>query len=1281
MKKLLFLLLLLPFLGFGQSTKISDMTAATTLSGTELVPIVQTTNKKATASLFFDELGNARYPLLLGSYSNPSWITSLAWSKISGTPTTIAGYGITDFNSLGDARWPLLSGSYTNPSWIVSLPWSKVTATPTTLSGYGITDGIYTAGSGLTLTGNSFSLGGNMGIANTLLYDSVGYSFAYRNWEPSSATGTLTFEMLNDGGNIMRQYMDVGTFRIESNLLGNSFRIDDGVEEVKIGVAGNPDGTPGKGFHYDGFSDYTWLGNGSRNLRFTGSTTILNIGSDASQDIYKRGSGGTIERIPVGSEGDVLTVSGGVVGWSPGLTLSDGSGTTANGSSVDLGGLLSSDANVLSDGTLSVNLGSVTEKLNNFKVFTDNQLQLSVSNGIDSTLFVMSPDNFSWTSTYNHSLASSPAGLAVLVGGDATGDILYNDAGYLDNLAIGSSGAFMRAQSGLPTWSSLTIPNTISANSILVANSANTLVELTPTASQSIRRNSGNTAWEAYTPAAGGATSLDGLSDVIITSASVNKVLQHNGTDWVDQYMVFPVSVPTITANNYTLVASDHGKTLHINNGATAVTLTIPTSLATNFQCSIINKGTNTVTLTPSGTTLESEGTTIVTQHTGATVYHHGSNVWTALGSLGTPLVGFTDELVQDAVGGMVDASLTYIDGTPLLQRAALTGAITATAGSNATSLGSFTVGALSTAISDADISGTNTGDQSISVTGTTTATIDLSGDASDATITGAGISAVSVSGNSITVTSTEVDGSISNEGSLTVGAGTGTTSIINSNTSGSTGVTITAGTGIGIAEAGNVITLTNSGIITEVDGSVSNELQTITNSSDATSHTVTLSNSGGTVQFIEGSNITLTTGGTGSAGTLTIASTGGGVSDGDKGDITVSGSGATWNIDAATIGLTELSATGTPSSSTYLRGDNTWASVSGSGDVSKVGTPVDNQVGVWTGDGTIEGDADFTYDGATLTLAASTAVWPLRINATGSAATARFDVSGSAGSGLIIVGANSTNFNVLNNMTLARKMVGASASGVFQDEVTVGTTATAAAGLGYSNSIYLEDAGGSDNLAVQHEDTWETVGTMAKHTLKLKNSAGVPVQMMTVVDSELKTHRGANTGIVSSEHFIMQNADYTLTAATGDQKIFNATTNGRLTLDAGTYFFDAILYLTTMSATSGNAYFDILGGGTATVSKTLYHGVGLDNTTPTNATTQTGSFTVTAQSVNAIVSAGTGTGMGVHISGMFRVSVAGTIIPSIGLLTANAAVVKDGTYFTCRRVGTSSVTNVGQWD
>jgi hypothetical protein len=42
----------------------------------------------------------------------------------------------TDYSSF----YPLMSGSYANPSWITSLPWSKITSTPTTVSDYGITD-------------------------------------------------------------------------------------------------------------------------------------------------------------------------------------------------------------------------------------------------------------------------------------------------------------------------------------------------------------------------------------------------------------------------------------------------------------------------------------------------------------------------------------------------------------------------------------------------------------------------------------------------------------------------------------------------------------------------------------------------------------------------------------------------------------------------------------------------------------------------------------------------------------------------------------------------------------------------------------------------------------------------------------------------------------------------------------------------------------------------------------------------------------------------------------
>lgn len=52
----------------------------------------------------------------------------------------------------------------------------------------------------------------------------------------------------------------------------------------------------------------------------------------------------------------------------------------------------------------------------------------------------------------------------------------------------------------------------------------------------------------------------------------------------------------------------------------------------------------------------------------------------------------YTDEMAQDAVGAMVGASLVYVDGTPLLARAALTGDVTAAQDSNATTLANTAV-------------------------------------------------------------------------------------------------------------------------------------------------------------------------------------------------------------------------------------------------------------------------------------------------------------------------------------------------------------------------------------------------------------------------------------------------------------------------------------------------------------------------------------------------------------------------------------------------------------
>lgn len=75
-----------------------------------------------------------------GSYANPAWITSLAYSKLTGAPAT----NVLSFNTRTGAVVPAAGDytaaqvtnavdatqSYTNPSWLVSIPYSKITGVP-----------------------------------------------------------------------------------------------------------------------------------------------------------------------------------------------------------------------------------------------------------------------------------------------------------------------------------------------------------------------------------------------------------------------------------------------------------------------------------------------------------------------------------------------------------------------------------------------------------------------------------------------------------------------------------------------------------------------------------------------------------------------------------------------------------------------------------------------------------------------------------------------------------------------------------------------------------------------------------------------------------------------------------------------------------------------------------------------------------------------------------------------------------------------------------------------
>jgi len=175
-------------------------------------------------------------------------------------------------------------------------------------------------------------------------------------------------------------------------------------------------------------------------------------------------------------------------------------------------------------------------------------------------------------------------------------------------------------------------------------------------------------------------------------------------------------------------------------------------------------------------------------------------------------------------------------------------------------------------------------------------------------------------------------------------------------------------------------------------------------------------------------------------------------------------------------------------------------------------------------------------------------------------------------------------------------------------------------------------------------------------------------------------TTDAGNRGVIPVRHFIRCNATRTLPNDTNENAIFNSPTNGRITLETGTYLFELLAGITAMSATSGNALLDILGAGTATINDWLYAVVGKDGTL-VSVNAVLGVMPVIQSTPASMFTAGTGAEMWFHAKGTFTVTAAGTLIPSIDQVTAAAAVVAIGSYFMCERIGDAAVVSVGQWD
>jgi hypothetical protein len=174
-------------------------------------------------------------------------------------------------------------------------------------------------------------------------------------------------------------------------------------------------------------------------------------------------------------------------------------------------------------------------------------------------------------------------------------------------------------------------------------------------------------------------------------------------------------------------------------------------------------------------------------------------------------------------------------------------------------------------------------------------------------------------------------------------------------------------------------------------------------------------------------------------------------------------------------------------------------------------------------------------------------------------------------------------------------------------------------------------------------------------------------------------THNDSSRGVMYAEQFIsIPTTAYTLTSQTAAQKLFNTTTNGAVTVKAGTtYYFECFYSLSSMSGTSGTFGFAL--GGTATFTSLNWTSQAIKATTGTTAGTLQTTFNTTAANTT-IVTASTQTGGSARITGTLRVNASGTIIPSVSLSVAAAAIVGVNSYFRIIPIGTNTVTSVGNW-
>ena len=416
-----------------------------------------------------------------GSYSNPSWITALGWSKVSGTPTTVSGYGITDAVATG--------GSYSNPSWLTSLGWSKITSTPTTLSGYGITDA-------QPLDADLTAIAGLAGTSGLLKKTAADTWTLDTNTYLTTSSASSTYLPLT-GGTISSNLTITGNLTVNgSTTTVNSTTLAVTDKNIEIANVASPTNitADGAGITVKGTTDKTfnWV---AANTAFTSSENV----DIASGKTYKIAGTDVLTGSALGSgiTSSSLTSVGTITSgtWN-GTTIAVASGgtgaTTASGARTNLGVVIGTDVQAYNATLAAVAAGTYTGStsittLGTITSGTWNGTAIAVANGgTGSTTASGARTNLGLAigtdvQAYNSTLAAVAGGtytgatsittlgtiatgtwsattIATTKGGTGltsytTGDVLYaSGTNTLAKLAAGTDGYLLTMSSGVPTW-------------------------------------------------------------------------------------------------------------------------------------------------------------------------------------------------------------------------------------------------------------------------------------------------------------------------------------------------------------------------------------------------------------------------------------------------------------------------------------------------------------------------------------------------------------------------------------------------------------------------------------------------------------------------------------------------------------------------------------------------------------------------------------------------------------------------------------------------------------